>query len=276
MAVILKGRELADRIRLKIKNRIEAAGVSPGLAVILVGNDPASHTYVGLKQKACEEAGIRFEKFLYFATESEETLINKIKELNDRNDIQGILVQLPLPSQDPNPIIDAIDPKKDVDGFHRENVQNLKKGLPGLVPAVALGIMKLVDEPKLDLNGKHAIIVGSELFAEPLVSLVEERGMTPDVVSASDPELQEKTKTADVLIVAVGRPGLITGGMVKTGSIVIDVGTTRVDEKLVGDVDRVSVDSVAGYITPVPGGVGPMTVAMLLVNVLKAYNLQKI
>lgn len=274
MAVILDGRALAQRIRDKIKQRVAALPSRPGLAVLLVGSDPASHTYVGIKQKACEEVGIHFEKYLYFATEPEQTLIDKIHELNARGDIHGILVQLPLPTQNASRVIAEIDPKKDVDGFHPENLRLLKEGKPAIASAVALGVMKLIGEANKDGGkNKNAIIVSSPLFAEPLVTLLKEQSMDAEVVDDEDPNLSEKTKTADVLIVAVGKPRLITGSMVKPGAIVIDVGTTKINGVLYGDVDWSSVEPIAGALTPVPGGVGPMTVAMLLVNVLKAYDM---
>lgn len=278
---IIDGRAIAQTIRNKVKQRVAVLPTSPGLAVILVGADPASHTYVGLKQKACEEVGIRFEKYLYFATETEETLINKIHELNAREDIHGILVQLPLPNQDADRVIAEIDPKKDVDGFHPENITRLKSGEPAIAPAVALGIMKLIDEGrKMQDKGRQketeadkGMIISSELFAEPLIVLLAEQEISSTVVSPDDVELSQKTSKADILITAIGKPKFIKGEMIKPGAIVIDVGTTKFDDKIIGDVDRASVESVAGYLTPVPGGVGPMTVAMLLVNVLKAYSL---
>ncbi len=273
MVQILDGRALSNRIREKIKTRVAALPTPPGLAVILVGADPASHTYVAIKHAACEEVGIRFEKNLYFATESEQTIIDKIHELNARPDIDGILVQLPLPSQDADRVIKEIDPKKDVDGFHPENLRRLKNGEPAIASAVALGVMKLIEKTERVKKGDKTVIVSSQLFAEPLVYLLKERNLNSTIVDASDLHLSAKTKTADILIVAVGKPGLITGEMVKPGAIVIDVGTTKIDGKLYGDVDQASVEKIAGTLTPVPGGVGPMTVAMLLVNVLKAYDL---
>ncbi|MEK7614923.1 MAG: bifunctional 5,10-methylenetetrahydrofolate dehydrogenase/5,10-methenyltetrahydrofolate cyclohydrolase [Patescibacteria group bacterium] len=274
-AQLIDGNALAQTIRAKIKERVAALSSQPGLAVILVGADPASHTYVGIKQKACEEAGIRFEKILYFATESEETVIEKIRELNAREDIHGILVQLPLPTQNADNIIPEIDPNKDVDGFHPKNLERLKLGQPCIASAVALGILKLIDAATKVTSGLTATIVSSERFAEPIVALLRERGIKAVVSPEEDPLLKSKTSASDILIVAEGHPGFIKGDMVKPGAIVIDVGTTKIDGKLYGDVDQTSVEPVAGFLTPVPGGVGPMTVAMLLVNVLKAYSLSK-
>lgn len=272
MATILNGRELASRIRKKIKTRVQALQTQPGLGVVLVGDDPASHLYVSLKRQACEEAGIGFELFLYPTQTTEEEIILRVTELNDRKDIHGILVQLPLPSQNPDHVIAAIDPKKDVDGFHPENLSRLRRGEPCIASAVALGVMKLIDEAKAHGRG---CIVSSPLFAAPLEILLKERRIESTVVQAEDPHLAQKTREADVLIVAEGIPNLIKANMIKPGATVIDVGTTRTDEGLMGDVDFDSVEPVAGAITPVPGGVGPMTVAMLLVNILKAYDLQR-
>ncbi|MBI2475171.1 bifunctional 5,10-methylenetetrahydrofolate dehydrogenase/5,10-methenyltetrahydrofolate cyclohydrolase [Candidatus Uhrbacteria bacterium] len=272
--MIIDGRALAQTIREKIKQRVSALPSSPGLAVILVGADPASHTYVSIKQKACEEVGIHFEKYLYFETELEETIINKIHELNARKDINGILVQLPLPNQDADRVIVEIDPKKDVDGFHTDNISKLKLGEPALAPAVALGILKLIDSTNEPLSGKTATIISSERFAEPIVALLRERGVVSHVCPEEHSDTKEHATQSDILIVAEGHPNFVTGDMVKQGAIVIDVGTTKVDGKLIGDVDRASVEMVAGFITPVPGGVGPMTVAMLLENVMKARSLQ--
>jgi methylenetetrahydrofolate dehydrogenase (NADP+)/methenyltetrahydrofolate cyclohydrolase len=278
MIRILDGKFLAQKIRNEVKLRISTLASTPGLAVLLVGADPASHTYVGLKRQACEEVGIHFEQTLYLATEQEETLIKKIQELNAREDIHGILVQLPLPTQNADRVIAAIDPRKDVDGFHPENIEKLRRGEPCIASAVALGVMKLLDEA----NGSQrthephsACIVSSDLFAAPLVVLLKERGVASVVTQAENPHLAQQTRAADILIVAEGIPGLIHGDMVKPGATVIDVGTTRTDAGLKGDVDFDSVAPVAGVITPVPGGVGPMTVAMLLVNILKAFNLQR-
>lgn len=270
MAKIIDGKRLAETIRAEVKQRIESAQTRPGLAVILVGSDPASHTYVGIKEKACAEVGINSEKYLYFASEPEEKLIAKIKELNAREDIHGILIQLPLPEQDEDKVIAAIDPAKDVDGFHPENIARLDNGNPLMVSPVALGVMKMIESAGRPIAGLKVVIVASELFAHPIVKLLEDQDVEAKIIRAADPELAEKTKTADILISAVGKPGLITGEMIREGAIVIDIGTTKVDGRIQGDVDFESAEQVAGWITPVPGGVGPMTVAYLLINVLKS------
>ncbi len=270
MAMILDGRALSTRVLAKLKIRCAALKQAPHLAVILVGDDPASHTYVGLKEKACHEVGVVFERFVYPSDVAEGTLIEKVKELNARPEVTGILVQLPLPSQNADRVIAAIEPNKDVDGFHPENLRRLQNAEPGLVPAVALSVVKLIDEAHTPIRGRWAAIVSSQLFAKPIEILLSELDVKTYVVDPNDPGLAEKTKTADILVVAAGKPGLITGDAVKPGSIVIDVGTTKVNGKIVGDVDTASVEGVANFLTPVPGGVGPMTVAMLLANVLKA------
>ena len=277
MSILLDGRAIGARIREKVKARVTAMPVAPGLAVILVGDDPASHLYDALKKKACEEAGIRFELFLYPNDAPEQSLIAKVEELNGRHDVTGILVQLPLPTQNADRVIAAIRPDKDVDGFHPVNLRALAEGRPGIVSALALGIMKLVDEGRrvTESTPSRVAIVGSSLFAEPLRHLFAEQHAIVERVDPADPNLAVKTKAADVLVVAVGRPGLITGPMVKPGAIVIDVGTTKIGRRVIGDVDAESVLPVAGAMSPVPGGAGPMTVAMLTLNVLKAAELQK-
>jgi methylenetetrahydrofolate dehydrogenase (NADP+) / methenyltetrahydrofolate cyclohydrolase len=275
MAVILDGKTLASTIRTKIRERVTTLPSQPGLAVLLIGDDPASHTYVHLKQEACIEAGIHFELFRYHKKVSETELIQTIHKLNHRTDINGILVQLPLPGQKTDEIISEINPLKDVDGFHKENIESLRKGTPCIVSAVALGVMRLIREAiGTDPLPPTATIISSPFFSVPLDLLLNEQGVTVTVTQAEDPDLIQKTKTADILIVAEGIPNLITAEYVKPNAIVIDVGTTKVEGTLQGDVDFPAVEPIAKAITPVPGGVGPMTVAMLLVNILKAYQLQ--
>ena len=275
MAQILDGRALADRIRQKVKQIVATLPSQPGMAAILVGDDPASHLYVSLKEKACAEAGIYFEKFIFDARVSEADLMQKVEELNKRPEINGILVQLPLPTQNPDPIIAAIDPNKDIDGFHKVSLERLEAREPGLVSPVALGVMKLLDAALADTqrDQKRAVLVCSEFFARPLVALLKEQGIESEIVSPDATDLQAKTKQADVMIVAIGRPKFITGSQLKAGAIIIDVGTTKTLEGLMGDVDFEAASKVASAITPVPGGVGPTTVAMLMMNVVKAYHL---
>lgn len=275
MAKIIDGRSYARNIREKIRERVEAMPIKPKLAVILVGDDPASHLYVSLKQQACEEASIGFEKFLYLADTNEQIIINKIEELNNNRSVTGILVQLPLPTQDADRVVAAINPKKDVDGFHPANLENLKANQPAIVSATALGIMKLIAETKEPLRGKQAILVCGQRFAEPLIVLLQEHGAACEVVSPTDEHLANKTVQGDILVVAAGKPNLITGQMIKKNAIVLDVGTNKIANRTTGDVEEESAAKAAGWLTPVPGGVGPMTVAMLLVNILKAAELQK-
>lgn len=274
---IIDGKEIAKKIRADIKKEVKNLGFTPGLATILVGSDPASHLYVKLKQKAAEKAGIKNEVYLYFASVPEKEIIEKIKELSQRTDIHGILVQLPLPEHlDTNKIIGSIDPRKDVDGFHPDNLKKLAEGQPYILPGLALGIRKLIEATEVNLENKKALIVcNSGVFAEPI-----ERVLAADKIIAShanpdDIQLQEKTKKADILVVAIGRPNFVGKEMIKTGAIIIDVGTNRTEEGVVGDVDFASVKDTPGFITPVPGGVGPVTVAMLLQNTLKIANNSK-
>lgn len=263
---MLDGRVLAERIRERVAEKTREFGHQPGLAIILVGDDPASHLYVQLKEKACEEVGFLFEKHVLPANTPTDQLVLLVKQLNARGDIHGILVQLPLPSQDEDAVIRTIHPAKDVDGFHPQN--------SSLAPPTVLGIMKLIESTGESITGKHACVVGSELFANPLQTFLAERGVETTRLDPSSPTLAEQTKNYDILITVVGKPGLITSPMIKPDAIVIDVGTTRVDDKTVGDVDPSVAEANTGWLTPVPGGVGPMTVAMLILNVLRAAHLQ--
>lgn len=274
-AALLDGAAIAKTIRKHLKARVSAMGQAPGLAVILVGDDPASETYVRVKQKAAEEIGIRFSLLRFEATTNESVLEIAIQELNQDPQWDGVLVQLPLPTQNADRLLPLINPRKDVDGFHEANLQALESGTPGLVSPVALGIMKLLASTERPLEGKTAVLVGSERFARPLRALLHERKA---ILERVDPDLplemlREKTAAAPILISAVGRPGFIAGDRIQRDAVVIDVGTTRVGDALLGDVDQSSASAVAGFLTPIPGGVGPMTVAMLMLNVCKAREL---
>ncbi|MBI5071435.1 bifunctional 5,10-methylenetetrahydrofolate dehydrogenase/5,10-methenyltetrahydrofolate cyclohydrolase [Candidatus Falkowbacteria bacterium] len=265
---IIDGKKIAAEIRAEIKKEITELGIAPGLAVILVGADPASHLYVGLKEKAAAEVGIHFEKYLFFATEPEEKIIAKIQELNERPDIHGIVVQLPLPQgYDENKIVAAIDPKKDADGFHPENIKKILAGEPENIPPVISGILKLIESTGTELvNKKIAILANSEILAKPLEKILTGN----DIKTIIAPEtLTTEISDADIVITALGRAKIITADAIKPGAILIDVGTTRMDDgTTVGDIDFESAATKACFITPVPGGVGPMTVAELLRNVL--------
>lgn len=273
----IDGKKIADAILLDVKGQVSRLSDKPGLAIILVGTDPASYIYVGLKERASQEAGIVFEKYLMPEKIGEQKVLEKISELNGRQDINGILVQLPLPKgYDTDRIISAIKPFKDVDGFHPENIQSQQQGRPGLVPGLAAGVVELVSNTREHLSGKKAVIISnSRIFYQPIAFLMEKLGCTVEHIAADDAGLSQQTLAADVIIVAIGRPRFIKKEMVKKGAIVIDVGYNRLNAKAVGDVDFSGVAEVANWITPVPGGVGPMTVAMLLKNVLRAYELQR-
>lgn len=266
---VIDGKKLALEIRAGLKEKISKLGTAPGLGVILAGNDPASQLYVRLKEKAGKEAGIRFEKFLFEETAEEADILKTIKELNNRADINGILVQIPLPPQfDENQAIAAIAPEKDVDGFHSKNLEAIKKGSPKIIPGVALGIIKLIESTNVSLKNKKAVLlVNSEIFALPLQYLLEKKG-AETVVKLN--ALRSPLSAYDIIVIALGRPNFLKADMVKDGAVIIDVGTTKIDGKLCGDADFESFKDRDVWITPVPGGVGPMTVAMLLQN---TYNL---
>lgn len=272
MAKIIDGKELAQQTREKLAVRVKALiekGTHPGLAVIVVGHDPASAVYVRNKVKACESIGMYSEKIEMSENTTQEELLTCIDELNHRSNIHGILVQLPLPKHlDSTLILDAIRFEKDVDGFHPINLGKLLSGLPGIVPCTPLGIMKMLESENISLWGANATVIGaSNIVGKPMAQLLLKAGATVTICNSKTKNLAEHTKNADVVVVAVGKPNFVTGEMIKPGACVIDVGINRTDDgKLVGDVDFESASKVAGYITPVPGGVGPMTIAMLVEN----------
>ncbi len=267
-AKIIDGKALAEQITRETAKEIAGLGFQPGLGVILVGDDPASKLYVGLKEKACERVGIHFEKKLLPKRAAERTVLKTLAELNVREDIDAVLIQLPLPKHlDEDKIMRAIDPCKDVDGFHFDNIMALLMGAPRLQPGLLAGIMLLIKSTGMPLAGSRALIVAnSHVFSEPLAKLLDAEGVAASFCQPGVRNLAAKVAEADTVIVAAGKPKLITGKMLRPGAIVIDVGTNRVGKKVVGDVDFTSASKVAGFITPVPGGVGPMTVAMLLRN----------
>lgn len=275
MTEILNGVVLANNIKRKTKTRIEKLKNPPGLAVILVGDNPASKLYVKLKEEAAKDVGIYVEKLVYPAKVSTAELVEKIDELNARKDIHGILVQLPLAKQDVDTVIGAIHPSKDVDGFHPANRKALLDNAPVLVPPVALAIMRLVQATRRSLTNRTGIIVGnSEIFAEPIIELLREAGVPATLATRDTPALAAVTRAADIVIVAVGEAGFLKKDMVKEAAIVIDVGTNKVNGKTVGDADP-ELEGHAGFLSKVPGGVGPLTVAYLLTNVLKAMEAQQ-
>jgi methylenetetrahydrofolate dehydrogenase (NADP+)/methenyltetrahydrofolate cyclohydrolase len=256
---------------------LKAQGITPGLAVVLVGEDPASQVYVRNKVKACEEVGFHSVLERYPADWSEAELLDRVRALNADPTIHGILVQLPLPAHiDAQRVIETIAPNKDVDGFHVASAGALMTGLPGFWPCTPHGCMKMLESIGYDLRGKHAVVVGrSNIVGKPMALMLLQQHATVTVCHSATPNLAHHTLQADVIVAAVGRRQLITADMVKPGAVVIDVGMNRDDQgKLCGDVDFEPVREVAGYITPVPGGVGPMTITMLLVNTLEAAQAQ--
>jgi len=275
-AQLIDGVALSKQIRAEVSARaaaLTAAGRKPGLAVILVGEDPASAVYVRNKVKACEEHGLHSLLERYPATLSEAELLARVAALNADAGIHGILVQMPLPKHiDPQKVIAAIATHKDVDGFSVLSAGELASGLPGLRPCTPWGCMKLIESTGVNLKGKHAVVIGrSNTVGKPMALLLLQANATVTVCHSGTPDLGLHTRQADVVVAAVGRRNTLTADMVKPGAIVIDVGMNRNDEgKLCGDVDFTGVREVAGFITPVPGGVGPMTITMLLVNTLQA------
>lgn len=276
MAKLLMGKEVSARIKKELKAEVEdlkKKGINPGLAVIIVGDDPASRVYVNNKKKACEEIGIYSEEYAMPAETPQEELMALIDKLNNDSKISGILVQLPLPGGfDEEAVINAINPKKDVDAFHPINVGKIMVGNYDFVPCTPAGVMELIKESGIDPAGKECVVVGrSNIVGKPQAMLLLHANATVTICHSRTKDLAEKTRRADILIAAVGKPNFITGDMIKPGAVVIDVGINRLEnKKLVGDVDFEEAEKIAGAITPVPGGVGPMTIAMLMRNTIKA------
>ena len=275
-ARLIDGVAMSKALRAEIGRRVAALPVRPGLAVILVGDDPASAVYVRNKVKACHDAGLHSVQERYDASMTEPALLARIAALNADARIHGILVQMPLPRHlDAQRVIEAIAPAKDVDGFSAHSAGQLMAGLPGLRPATPLGCMKMLESTGVPLRGLHAVVIGrSNTVGKPMALLLLQAHATVTVCHSATPDLAAHTRQADVVVAAVGRRNTLTAAMVKPGAIVIDVGINR-DEagKLCGDVDFAGVAPVAGWISPVPGGVGPMTIAMLLSNTLQAAEL---
>jgi methylenetetrahydrofolate dehydrogenase (NADP+) / methenyltetrahydrofolate cyclohydrolase len=273
---VIDGVKLAATIREDVAVRAAALakkGVKPGLAVILVGQDPASQVYVRNKVAACEKAGLHSVLEQYPADMTQDALLSRIETLNADPHIHGILVQLPLPKHiDSHRVIETIAAQKDVDGFHISNAGLLMTGTPLFRPCTPYGVMKMLESEQVVLRGAVAVIVGaSNIVGKPMAMLLQAAGATVTICNSKTRDLAWYTRHADIVVVATGKPGMVTGDMIKPGAIVIDVGINRsADGKLCGDVDYASVKEVAGAITPVPGGVGPMTIAMLLVNTLEA------
>jgi methylenetetrahydrofolate dehydrogenase (NADP+) / methenyltetrahydrofolate cyclohydrolase len=276
--MIIDGKKEAAILRDKIKKEIDSIKFKnskvPGLTVILIGDFAPSQIYVKNKEKNAKEVGINSEVIRYPKDITEQEVLKKIKELNNSDDVSGILVQLPLPNQiDKEKIINAIDPKKDVDGFHPTNVGNLSSGYKATVPCTPLGCLLLIKKIELNLSGKHAVIIGrSNLNGKPMAQLLLKENCTVTIVHSKTKDLKVECQKADILVAAVGVANLVKGDWVKKNSIVIDVGINKVGDKIVGDVEIESVKDIAKAITPVPGGVGPMTIACLLKNTLQCFK----
>ena len=275
-ARIISGTALAQSVREQVTEDVkalQAKGIHPGLTVVLIGEDPASQVYVRNKALACEKAGINSDVIRLPASTTQDELLALIEKLNQDDGVDGILVQLPLPSHlDEHLVIESISPAKDVDGFHISNAGLLMTGQPLFRPCTPYGVMKMLESEHVALRGAEAVIVGaSNIVGKPMAMMLLAAGATVTLCNSKTRDLAAHTRRADVLVVAVGRPNMIKGDMIKPGAVVIDVGINRLDDgKLAGDVEFASASQVASAITPVPGGVGPMTIAMLLVNTLEA------
>ena len=275
-ARILDGKSLAATVRAAVKTEVAALshrGIRPGLAVLLAGDNAASRVYVRNKVRASEETGVRSQLYELPASVSEEAVVDRVLALNDDPDIHGILVQLPLPKHiDGYKVLETVSPAKDVDGFHEANLGALVTGVPHMVPCTPAGVMRLLQHAHVPLAGAHAVVIGrSNIVGKPLALLLLQQDATVTICHSKTRDLENVARSADILVAAVGRAKLVTGAMVKPGACVIDVGVNRLaDGSLCGDVDFASASEVAGWITPVPGGVGPMTIAMLLENCVRA------
>lgn len=276
MCEIIDGKLLAKKIRKELKeevNTLKKDGINPKLAVIMVGNNPASSVYVRNKSKACEKVGIEFEEFLFDENETEEKLLETIEKLNNDDSIHGILLQSPLPKHiNINKAFSSISPKKDVDGFHPVNVGKLSIGEDSFISCTPYGIVKMFEEYNIETEGKNAVILGrSNIVGKPMIQCMLNKNATVTVCHSKTKNIEEITQKADIIIAAIGKPKFVKENMVKDGAVIIDVGINRMDDgSICGDVDFENVSKKASYITPVPGGVGPMTIAMLLNNVVKA------
>ena len=279
MAKIIDGKAVSARLRQEMAAQVaemKAAGITPGLAVVLVGEDPASQVYVRNKIRACEELGIRSTDYRLPGDTSQEALLELVAELNSQEEIHGILVQLPLPRQiREEAVIAAIAPEKDVDAFHAQNVGRIVQGSYRFLPCTPAGVMELIRSTGVAVEGKECVVIGrSNIVGKPMAMLMLHENATVTICHSRTRNLPEVTRRADILIVAIGKAKFVTGEMVKPGATVIDVGMNRDENgKLCGDVDFASVEPVAGYLTPVPGGVGPMTITMLMRNTITAARL---
>lgn len=272
--MIIEGKKIAQQIKEKIRMQALKLAKKPGLAVILVGDNPASKSYVRSKERVCADLGFYSERYELSEKTTEKELLQLILELNNNPKIHGVLVQLPLPKHiNEKIIISSISPDKDVDGLHPTNIGNLLSGNESIVPCTPKGIIKLIESTGEKIEGKHAVVVGrSNLVGRPVSILLLNRNATVTICHSKTQNLSGHTKLADILVVAVGKPKLITADMIKKNAVMIDVGINRVEDKLLGDVDFDNVKDKCSWITPVPGGVGPMTVAMLMENTMECYN----
>ena len=276
MTEIINGKELAKKIRKDLKQdviKLKEKGINPKLAVIMVGNDPASQVYVRNKSKACEKVGIEFNEYLFDENTSEETLLETINKLNNDSSVHGILLQSPVPKQiNINKAFRTILPEKDVDGFNPMNIGNLCIGEDAFISCTTYGIIKMLEEYNIETEGKNAVILGrSNIVGKPMVQCMLNKNSTVTVCHSKTKNIDEIIKKADIVIAAIGKPKFVKKDMIKDGAVVIDVGINRLDDgSICGDVDYENVFEKASYITPVPGGVGPMTITMLLNNVIKS------
>ena len=280
MAKLISGKEVSAKVRAQVREeceKLKAQGICPGLAVIIVGDDPASRVYVNNKKKACAEVGFVSEEYALPAETTQEELLELIATLNRKPEINGILCQLPLPSHlDEKAVINAIDPIKDVDAFHPSNVGRIMIGDYHFLPCTPAGVMEMIHNENIEVSGKNCVVIGrSNIVGKPMAMLLLQENGTVTICHSRTRELREICTSADILVAAVGRPKFVTADMVKPGAVVLDVGINRDENgKLCGDVDFENVEPKASYITPVPGGVGPMTIAMLMKNTLMAAKLQ--
>lgn len=279
--ILLDGKALSQKIKDEVKVEVEQIvkekGITPGLAVILVGNDPASATYVASKAKACKEAGIYSVVHEMPESITQKELLDTISMMNKNPKLDGILVQLPLPKHiDTTTVLEAIDPLKDVDGFHPYNVGRMVSNLDSFLPATPFGVMRMFEEHNIEVSGKNVVVIGSsDIVGKPMASLLINKKATVTVCNSKTKDLKAHTQKADIVVIAVGVPYLLKADMVKDEAVVIDVGINRLDTgKLVGDADFEGLKTKCSYLTPVPGGVGPMTIAMLLKNTIKAARLR--
>ena len=277
---IIDGKKVSAEVKAQVAKeteKLKKQGVTPGLAVVIVGDDPASRVYVNNKKKACELVGFKSEEYALLASTTQQELLDLVKELNEKKDINGILVQLPLPKHlDEKAVIEAINPIKDVDAFHAVNVGKIMIGDYDFLPCTPAGVMEMLSYYNIPVSGKHCVVIGrSNIVGKPMAMLLLHQNGTVTICHSRTQNLKEECRKADILVAAVGIPKFVTADMVKDGAVVIDVGMDRDENgKLCGDVDFEDVKDKTSYITPVPGGVGPMTIATLMKNTLKACRLQ--